>query len=129
MLDNLRNPLPGLESAGDIAVDRIKQAANSAAEVTKNATSQVADWAKDGYGTAQDAVKTRPLMLGVVSLGFGALMGVLYALLQRGATKGRTAPKTLPARARAKQSLRAMTQTNGARKPKRTRRAPPPTNA
>jgi hypothetical protein len=130
MLDNLRNPLPGLESAGDMVVDRIKKAADSAAQAAKNTTSQLEDWAKDGYGSARDVVKTRPLMLGAASLGFGALMGGLYALWQRGAAKSRTARKTLPVRARAKQSLRAMTQTNGARKRKpKTRRPLPSINA
>jgi hypothetical protein len=69
-------------------------------------------------------------MLGAASLGFGALMGGLYALWQRGAAKSRTARKTLPVRARAKQSLRAMTQTNRARKRKpKTRRPLPSINA
>jgi hypothetical protein len=73
-------------------------------------------------------------MLGAASLGFGALMGGLYALWQRGAAKARSPRKTLPARARAKQSLRAMTGTNGngsatKAKPKRNKRAPRSTNA
>jgi hypothetical protein len=132
MFDNLRNPLAGLESAGDMVVDRIKKAADSAAQAAKNTTSQLEGWAKDGYGSARGVVKTKPLMLGAASLGFGALMGGLYALWQRGAAKSRTARKTLPVRARAKQSLRAMT--NGARpatkrKPKTSRRALPSTNA
>ena len=132
MFDNLRNPLAGLESTGDMVVDRIKKAADSAAQAAKNTTTQLEDWAKDGYGSARDVVKTKPLMLGAASLGFGALMGGLYALWQRGAAKSRTARKTLPVRARAKQSLRAMT--NGARpatkrKSKRARRALPSANA
>jgi hypothetical protein len=129
MLDNLRNPLPGLEKTGDLAMDRIKKAANGAAQVAKDATCQMEDWAKAGYGSARDAATTKPVMWGAVSLGFGAVMGGLYALWQRGAPKTRPARKTLPARARAKQSLRGMTQANGSvsgtkRKAKRTVRAP-----
>ena len=134
MFDKLRNPHPGIEKAGEMAVDRVKKAANSAAQAAKDATSQLEDWAKDGYGSARDAVKSKPFVLGAVSLGFGALMGGLYALWQRGAAKGRSAGKTLPARAGARQSLRSTTKTNGngsaaKHKAKRTRRAPRSTNA
>jgi hypothetical protein len=121
MLKRLRNPLPRIENAGEMAVDRVKKAANSAGQAAKDATSQLEDWAKDGYGAARDAVKTKPFMWGAASLGFGALLGGLYALWQRGAAKG----KKLPVRARAKKSLRAMAETKGTpsvakRKSKRT---------
>lgn len=127
MLNNLRNPLPGIEKKSDLAAERIKKAADSAAEVAKNATSQVEDWAKAGYGTARDAATTKPVLWGAVSLGFGALMGGLYALWERNAAKTPLARKTLPVRRRAKQSLRA--HTNGSasgakRKAKRTVAAP-----
>ena len=129
MLTSLRNPLPGIENAGDLAVDRIKQAATSAAEATKNATSQMEGWAKTGYGSARNAVAAKPLLVGA-SLGFGALVGGLYALWQRGAAKQRRVRKAVPVRARAKQSVRAMSHTNGTgsapkRKAKRTARAAP----
>jgi len=128
MLTNLHHPLPGIENAGEMA----KKAANSAAQAAKDATGQLQDWAKDGYGSARDAVKTKPYMWGAVSLGFGALMGGLYTLWRRGTGEGRRARKTLPARARAKQSLTKMNGANGSAakpKPKRTRRAPPAMNA
>ena len=133
MLNNLRNPLPAIENAGEMAADRVKKAANSAAQAAKDATSQVEDWAKDGYGSAREAVKTKPFMWGAASLGLGALMGGLYTLWRRGATEGRNGRKTLPARTRAKQSL--TTKMNGANgsaakpKLKRARRASPSTNA
>ena len=137
MLNNLRNPLPAIENAGEMAADRVKkaansaaQAANSAAQAAKDATTQLEDWAKDGYGSAREAVKTKPFMWGAASLGLGALMGGLYTLWRRGAAKDRPTGKTLPARARAKQSL--ATDANGAnrkQKPKRARRAGPSTYA
>jgi|1185.fasta_scaffold1270595_1 hypothetical protein len=126
MLDNLRNPLPGFENAGEM-VDTVKKTANRATKAAKDASSQVENWAKDGYGSARDAVKTKPWMLGAASLGFGALMGGLYALWQRGAArKGRTR-KTVPVRSRAKQSLRAMSKANGAqaRSSRKAKRAAP----
>ena len=92
MLNNLRNPLPAIENAGEMAADRVKKAANSAAQAAKDATSQLEDWAKDGYGSAREAVKTKPFMWGAASLGFGALMGGLYALWRRGAAEGRPRP-------------------------------------
>jgi len=129
MLNNLRNPLPAIENAGEMA----KKMANSAAQAAKDAKGQLEDWAKDGYGAAQDIVKTKPFMWGAASLGLGALMGGLYTLWRRGAAEGKPGRKTLPARTRAKQSLTAKVNgTNGSAakpKPKRTRRAPPAMNA
>jgi hypothetical protein len=129
MLNNLRNPIPGIENAGEM----VKKAAIDAAQVAKDATNQIEDWAKDGYDSAMDAVKTKPVMLGAASLGFGALIGGLYALWQRGATKTPSRRKTLPVRARAKQSLRATTGMNGNAAPKakakRSKRAPRSMNA
>jgi len=130
MLNNLRNPIPGIENASEA----VKKTAMSAAQAAKDATGQLEDWAKDSYGSARDAVKTKPFVLGAASLGFGALMGGLYALWQRGAAKTRSPRKSLPMRARAKQSLRAMTDTksNGSaakRKPKRSKRAASSTDA
>ncbi len=78
MLNNLRNPIPGIENASEA----VKKTAMSAAQAAKDATGQLEDWAKDSYGSARDAVKTKPFMLGAASLGFGALMGGLYALWQ-----------------------------------------------
>jgi hypothetical protein len=124
MLDKMRNPLPGIERAGEM----VKKAAIGATQIAKDTTSQIEDWAKTGYGSARGVVKTKPFMLGAASLGFGALMGGLYALWQRGAAKSQPARKTMPLRARAKQSLRAITGTNGTTgakaKPKRSKRAP-----
>jgi hypothetical protein len=129
MLNNLRNPMPGIENAGEMAVESVKKAADRASKAAKDATGQLESWAKDGYDSARDAAKTKPFMLGAVSLGFGALIGGLYALWQRGGARKRTARKTVPVRTRAKQSLRAMTGANGSgsrtkRKTKRTTSAP-----
>jgi len=130
MLEKMRNPLPGIENASEA----VRKAAMSAAQAAKDATCQVEDWAKAGYGSARDVVTTKPLVVGAASLGLGAIMGGLYSLWQRGAAKARPARKAMPVRARAKQSLRATAPTNGAgsatkRKPKRTRRAPKVPNA
>jgi hypothetical protein len=121
MLKKLRNPLPIIENAGEMAVDRVKKAANSAGQAAKDATSQLEDWAKDGYGAARDAVKTKPFMWGAASLGFGALLCGLYALWQRGAAEG----KKLPG-ARTCQTILAETKGTPSvakRKSKRTGRA------
>ena len=131
MLNNLRNPMPAIEDAGEIAVESVKKAADRASKAAKDASHQLEDWAKDGYSSARDAVKTKPYILGVASLGIGAVIGGLYALWQRGGTRKRAARKTVPVRTRAKQSLRAMTRANSAasgttRKAKRTTPAPQP---
>jgi hypothetical protein len=125
----LRNPFSGIEKFGGMATDRIKKAADGAAEAAKNTTGHMEAWAKAGYDSAHDAMRTKPFVLGAASLGFGAIMGGLYSLWQRGAAKARPARKAMPVRARAQQSLRAKTPSNGTgsaakRKAKRTPRAP-----
>jgi|HubBroStandDraft_6_1064221.scaffolds.fasta_scaffold1109770_2 hypothetical protein len=134
MLNNLRNPLPRIENAGEMGVDRVKKAANCAAHAAKDATSQFENWVKDGYGSARDAVKAKPFISGAASLGLGALIGGLYALWRRSAAEGQSVRNPLAVRARTKQSLRAITQMNDTgsvakRKSKRTKRIPRATNA
>ena len=73
MLEKMRNPLPGIENASEA----VRKAAMSAAQAAKDATCQVEDWAKAGYGSARDVVTTKPLVVGAASLGFGAIMGGL----------------------------------------------------
>ena len=129
MLEKMPNPLPAIENASEA----VRKAAMSAAQAAKDATCQVEDWAKAGYGSARDVVTTKPLVIGAASLGLGAIMGGLYSLWQRGAAKAKPARKAMPVRARAKKSSRAM-PTNGAgsttkRKPKTTRRPPKVPNA
>jgi hypothetical protein len=103
MLNNLRTKLPALEDVGNVAVDRVVKAANTAAQSAKDATGQVEEWTKDGL----DSMKSRPLMWGAASLGFGALMGGLFALWRKTKPAGRVARRTVSARSRVKQSLRA----------------------
>lgn len=118
MLINLRNRLPDIEEASGAAFNRAVNAANTAAKsakdasskIAKEASSQMEGWAQDGL----DSMRTRPFLWGTASLGMGALMGGLYALWQR--KPKRAAAKTMPARTRAKQTLRkvAKAKANGA---------------
>jgi hypothetical protein len=110
---NLRNRLPDVEEAGGAVVDHVMKAANTAAQSAKGATVQLEEWAKD-------SVKTRPMIWGAASLGFGALMGGLYALWRKNAKpNGRISHRTMPVRSRAKQALRAITETAEAQAPKK----------
>jgi hypothetical protein len=136
MLINFRNRLPDVEEAGGAAINRVVNAASSAAksamdassQMAKEASSQMDGWAKDGL----DSMRTRPFLWGTASLGVGALMGGLFALWQR--RPKRAAAKTMPARARAKQTLRkvAKAKSNGANghaPKKRARKAKSPRSA
>jgi hypothetical protein len=86
MLNNLHKELPEVEEAGGAALNRAMSAA------------------KDGF----ESVRTRPFIWSTASLGLGALMGGLYALWSR---PKRAAAKTMPARARPKQTRRANAKT------------------
>jgi hypothetical protein len=134
MLINFRNRLPDIEETGGAAFNRVVNAANTAKDASrqmaKEASSQMEGWAKDGL----DSMRTWPFLWGAASLGMGALMGGLYALWQR--KPKRAAATTMPARARAKQTLRkaAKAKANGAnghapkkraRKPRRPSSSPP----
>jgi hypothetical protein len=116
MLNNLRNRLPDIEEIAGPTLNRVVNAANSAAQTAKEASGQLEGWAKDGLGS----MKTRPLMWGTASLGLGALMGGLFALWRKPkrvrakAVPTRPRVKTMPARARVKQALRAAGKANGA---------------
>jgi hypothetical protein len=134
MLNNLRNKLPEIEEAGDAALNRVVSAANSAAQTARDASGHLEGWAKDGL----DSMKMRPFMWGTASLGVGALLGGLFALWRKPkpARVNKRAPlKTMPARVRTKQALRATVKPNGAAtaesKPrkKRARKATPPQSA
>jgi len=107
MLNNLRNRLPDIEKTRGLAVDRVLKTANNAAQSAKDVSVQLEEWAKDGFESA----KKRPLMWGAASLGFGALLGGLWALWRQ-STKPQL--RTAPLRSRAKAALRAATKTNGA---------------
>jgi hypothetical protein len=110
MLNNLRNRLPEIAGAGEVAVDRVVKAANTAAQSAKDVTVQLEEWAQEGV----DCAKKRPLMWGAASLGFGALMGGLYALWRKAKPNGHAAVKTAPLRSRGKQTLRAAAKSTGA---------------
>jgi hypothetical protein len=112
MLNNLRNRLPDIEDAGAVAVDHVVKAASTAAQAAKDATVQLEEWAQEGV----DCAKKRPLMWGAASLGFGALMGGLYALWRKAKPSGQIAHRTMPARSRVKQTLRAAAKSTGAAK-------------
>jgi hypothetical protein len=104
------------------------------------AAAQLEEWAKDGY----DSMKARPAIWGAASLGIGALAGGLYALWRNKdkfegisgldslwQRNGKASRRTVAARSRTKQSLRAKMKMNGAgeetapqtaKRAKRTRR-------
>lgn len=128
MLNKLRN----IEEAGEAAMDQVMKAANSAAQSARDVSDQLSEWAKDGYGSARDAVKTQPLVWGAVSLGIGALAGGMYALWRRGMGSNRSPRKTMSARARSKHALRNIAKLDSggrAAARKKTRRARQPANA
>jgi len=110
MLNILRKSLTDIEDARDSTVDRALKAANTTVHSAKIATEHLEDWAKDGL----DAMKARPYTWGVASLGFGALIGGLYALWHRPKSNGHVSTRTMPARSRAKQTLRAGAEAAGA---------------
>jgi hypothetical protein len=124
MFGNLRNKMPSMDEAAEVARDSVVRAANHTAASAREMDEQLEDWAKDGY----DAVRARPIVWGAASLGIGALMGGLYALWQREAKRGtRPSRKSMAARSRTKQAVRMDGETNGrtngiARKRKKTRK-------
>ncbi|HXJ01975.1 MAG TPA: hypothetical protein VNH44_12190 [Micropepsaceae bacterium] len=121
MLNIWRNKMPDIENAGSEAANRVMKAANNAAQSAKDASGHLEEWAQEGL----ESMKTRPLMWGAASLGFGALMGGLYALFQKAKPKRRVAARSVPARAHAKQTLRASAEPAGTKKrAKKTRRTP-----
>jgi hypothetical protein len=101
MLNNLRTRLPDIDDAREVAVERVMKAANSAAQAAKDASEHLEDWACEGL----DSVKSRPLMWAAVSLGFGVLIGGLFALW-KARPNGQAARRALPARARSKPKKR-----------------------
>jgi len=104
MFGNMRNKMPSIEDAAEVARDSVMRAANHTAASAREMGGQLEEWAKDGF----DAVRARPVMWSAASLGIGALMGGLYALWQREAKRGtRANGKTMPARSRSKQVVRA----------------------
>jgi hypothetical protein len=110
---NLRNTVATVEEAREAAMEHASKVANSAAKSAKEISSQAEQWAKDGYGSAREAMKTGPFKWGAVSLGFGAVMGGLFALWRRTAkTPRRPARNTMAVRARSKQSLRGAADAN-----------------
>ncbi|HEX3486035.1 MAG TPA: hypothetical protein VHT51_13305 [Micropepsaceae bacterium] len=123
MLNSWRNKLPDIEDAGGAAMDSVAKAAAVAAQSAKDASIQLEEWAKDGF----DSVKARPMIWGAASLGFGALMGGLFAVLRKSKPNGRAAsPRTVAARSRSKQALRASVDSaTPATKKRRSRKAPP----
>jgi hypothetical protein len=127
---NLRNTAPAVDGAREAAKERATKVVNSAAQSAKDISSQVEQWAKDGYGSAREAMKTEPFKWGALSLGFGALVGGLFTLWRRNTkTEQRPARNTMAVRARSKQSLRGAADVDAPevapvrKKAKRTRRA------
>ena len=108
MFKSLRNRLPDIEETGTAAADRVVKAASTAAQSAKDVTVQLA---QEGI----DCAKKRPLMWGAASLGIGAVMGGLWALLRQSTPVSGPTP---PLRSRAKTAKRAPAKapakTNGA---------------
>jgi hypothetical protein len=103
MLNNLRSSLPDIEEAGAAAVDRLAKAADIAMQTAKSASELLGEWVKD----SADSVKSRPLMWGLISLGFGALIGGLFARWRTAKPNEPVARRAVPARARSKPKKRA----------------------
>jgi hypothetical protein len=103
MLNNLRNRLPDIEDAREVAVERVMKAANSAAQATKDASEHLEDWAWEGLAS----VRSRPLMWAAISLGFGVLIGGVFAVWQKARPNGHVALRAVPVRARSKPKRRA----------------------
>jgi hypothetical protein len=131
MFGNLRNKMPSIDEAAEVARDSVIWAANqtaaSAREMGEQLSEQLEDWAKDGY----EAVRERPILWGAASLGVGAVIGGLYALWQREAKRDiRPNGMAMAARSRSKRIMRMESETKGrangrvnGRKRKRARKA------
>ncbi len=102
MLYNLRNRLPDVDDAREIAVDRAMKAANSAAELAREVSDRLEDWAADGL----DSVRSRPLMWTAASLGLGILVGGLFAVWQNAGRRNGQTRRTVAARSSAKPKRR-----------------------
>ena len=103
MLNSWRIKASDLEGARDAASDHITKAAVIAAQAARETSGYLEEWAKDGL----ESVRERPLAWSAASLGVGMLIGGLVALWAGIESKGRSQPRTIPARARSKKLLRA----------------------
>ena len=128
MFGNLRNKMPSMDKAADMAKDNVMRVANHTVASARDVGGHIDEWTKDGY----DAVRARPLMWGVASLGFGALMGGLYALWHREPKRAmRPKRKTMATRSRTKHAVRKEREittpvrksSKGTRKPRTVREA------
>jgi hypothetical protein len=103
MLYNLRNRLPDIEDAREVAADRVAKAANTAAQIAREAADRLEDLAWDGL----DTVKSRPLTAAALSLGLGILVGGLFAAWQKSRSNGQPAPRAIAVRTGSKPKRRA----------------------
>jgi hypothetical protein len=77
---NKRSTLSELGDAGDYAMDQLLSAANSVGKSARQVSSQIEDWANDGYETVRDAAKSDAAFWGAISLAMGAAAGGLFSL-------------------------------------------------
>ena len=86
---NKRSTLSDLGDAGDYAMDQLLSAANSVGKSAKQVSSQLHDWADDGYEAVRGAAKSDAAFWGAITLGMGACAGGLYSLWRFAATDPR----------------------------------------
>lgn len=77
---NRRSTLSDIEDAGEYAMNQILNAANSVGNSAKQLSSQVEDWASDGYDAVRDAAKSDAAFWGAITVGVGACVGGLFSL-------------------------------------------------
>lgn len=116
MLNILRNRMPDLDEARDMATDGAAKAADIAAQAAREASGYLEEWAADGL----ESIRERPLTWSAASLGVGMAIGGLLAVWAKLESNGRRRPRTIAARARTRKSLRGPGK---AKRPRSTRHA------
>lgn len=77
---NKRSTLSELGDAGDYAMDQLLSAANSVGKSAKQVSSQIEDWATDGYEAIRGGAKSDAAFWGAITVGMGACIGGLFSL-------------------------------------------------
>jgi hypothetical protein len=116
MLNILRNRMPDLDEARDMAADGATKAADIAAQAAKEASGYLEEWAADGL----ESIRERPLTWSAASLGVGMAIGGLLAVWAKLESSGRSTPRTMAARSRTRKSSSGLAK---AKRPRGTRRA------
>ena len=82
-LGRLQRDLKGLAAGGEKAASRVSDAldvtAQRALSAAERAAQQLESWADDSLEPVRDQVKTQPLTSVLISIGAGALVGLMLA--------------------------------------------------